>query len=601
MAGVGNLAAGKRRFQIILIKPSHYDDDGYVVQWRRAFIPSNSLAVVHSIARDSARRMVLGPDVEFDFLVIDESNTRVDIPYITSRFKRRGAFGLVALVGVQSNQMPRSLDLARPLRAAGIPVIIGGFHVSGCFAMLPTIPPELREALDLGISLFAGELEGRMDGLLQDAASGTLRPIYNYLKELPAVEGAPTPILPARLVRRTLQSLASFDAGRGCPYQCSFCTIINVQGRKSRRRSPDDIEKTVREHAAEGIKDFFITDDNFARNKDWEAIFDRLIALRECHGLNVRFMIQVDALCHRIPNFIDKAARAGVNRVFIGIESINPANLLAAKKRQNKITEYRKMLLAWKRAGCIIIAGYILGFPNDTPQSIRADLEIIKQELPIDLLEFFILTPLPGSEDHKVLWEKRAWMDEDLNRFDGEHAVSNHPRMSGQVWEDIYREAWRSYYSPEHMKTILRRGAATDSPISRLASYLLYFSQLVPVENIHPLQGGVLRRRNRLDRRPGLPIEPVWQFYPKYFWRLVSNHVRYARTWLAIDAQRRRVRKDPNRYRYTDLALTEAGEDETAALELFTHSDDARQAVEHARKIAQITGATAREPEQAPA
>ena len=73
--------------------------------------------------------------------------------------------------------------------------------------------------------------------------------------------------------------LSSVDLGRGCPYQCSFCTIINVQGRKSRFRSPDDLERIVRENHAQGIQRFFITDDNFARNREWEPLFDRAIQL----------------------------------------------------------------------------------------------------------------------------------------------------------------------------------------------------------------------------------------------------------------------------------------------------------------------------------
>ncbi len=73
-------------------------------------------------------------------------------------------------------------------------------------------------------------------------------------------------------------------SGRGCPYQCSFCTIINVQGRKSRFRTADDLERIVRENYAQGIKRFFITDDNFARNTNWEALFDRIIELREKRG-----------------------------------------------------------------------------------------------------------------------------------------------------------------------------------------------------------------------------------------------------------------------------------------------------------------------------
>ena len=224
--------------------------------------------------------------------------------------------------------------------------------------------------------------------------------------------------------------MTSFDAGRGCPYQCSFCTIINVQGRKSRRRSPDDIEEIVRVNVAQGLHRFFITDDNFARNKDWELILDRLIQLREVEKLEFGLIIQVDTLCHKLPNFIEKCRRAGVRRVFIGLENINPANLMAAKKKQNKITEYRKMLLDWKQAGIITYAGYILGFPNDTVESIAHDIEVIKKELPVDLLEFFYLTPLPGSEDHQKLFTSRR---ADGRRPQQLRPLSHHHRPSGDV------------------------------------------------------------------------------------------------------------------------------------------------------------------------
>ena len=202
--------------------------------------------------------------------------------------------------------------------------------------------------------------------MLRDARDGVLKPLYNFMDDLPALEGEPPPILPARHIRRISGSLSSFDLGRGCPYQCSFCTIINVQGRKSRFRTPDDLERTIRENYAQGIKRFFITDDNFARNRHWEALFDRMIRLRLGEGLSIGFTIQVDTLCHRIPNFIEKAAAAGVRRVFIGLENINPDNLLASKKRQNKITEYRTMLQKWREHGAITCAGYIIGFPGDT-------------------------------------------------------------------------------------------------------------------------------------------------------------------------------------------------------------------------------------------
>jgi hypothetical protein len=598
---VGASTRPTRRFQLVLIKPSHYDDDGYVIQWMRAFVPSNTLAVLYSLGRDSGLRSVLGPDTAIDITVIDEIHTRVKIKQLLSLFRRHDGFGLVGIVGVQSNQYPRALDIARPFRAAGVPVMIGGFHVSGCLAMLPEMQADLQKTLDLGISMFAGELEGRMDLVLQDAANGTLKPIYNYLKDLPSLESEPTPILPVSHLKKTFQALASFDAGRGCPYQCSFCTIINVQGRKSRRRSADDVERTIREHYVQGIRHFFITDDNLARNKDWEAIFDRIIMLRERDNMNIRLMVQVDTLCHKIPNFIEKAARAGTNRVLVGLESINAANLLAAKKRQNKITEYRTMLLAWKKAGAITTAGYILGFPFDTPESIREDIAIIQQELPLDILEFFCLTPLPGSEDHKVLWQKGAWMHEDMNLYDGEHAVAHHPKMSKEEWEQVYQSAWKTFYTPEHMETILRRGASVDCSMSRLVSFVFLFCSSVPLEGAHPLQGGLLRRKYRLDRRPGLPIEPIGVFHAKYAWNFVTKYSRAARLLLWLHATNRRVKKDPNRYSYTDLAMTPATEDETERLELFTHSDAARDAVAHAHKIEQLTGTNRQTRAEAPA
>ena len=108
----------------------------------------------------------------------------------------------------------------------------------------PETPDSLKEALDIGISLFAGEAEGRFDEVIQDADAGTLKPIYNHLANLPGLEGATLPMLPAERVGRTIGFFSSFDAGRGCPFLCSFCTIINVQGRKSRYRTADDIERS---------------------------------------------------------------------------------------------------------------------------------------------------------------------------------------------------------------------------------------------------------------------------------------------------------------------------------------------------------------------
>jgi radical SAM superfamily enzyme YgiQ (UPF0313 family) len=572
------------KFNLFLIKPSHYDDDGYVIQWRISAIPSNTLAVMSGLSADCCDRRILGEDVEIAITTIDETNTRVRPERIAREIADASGRGVVCLVGVQSNQFPRAMDLAKRFRDRGVQVAIGGFHVSGCLAMLPEMPEDLKQAQAMGVTLFAGEAEGRLDVFLKDAYAGTLKPLYNYMNDLPGLEGAPIPILSPSSIKRTAGVVTSFDAGRGCPFQCSFCTIINVQGRKSRYRTPDDVEAIIRANIAQGIDHFFITDDNLARNKNWEPIFDRLIELRRTEGYKLNFIIQVDTLVHRIPRFIEKAAAAGVRRVFLGLENINPDSLVGAKKKQNRIAEYRAMLLAWKSVGCFTYAGYILGFPTDTPESIVRDIGIIQRELPLDLLEFFCLTPLPGSEDHKRLAANGIAMDADMNKYDLEHVVTGHPKMSKEDWERAYRLAWETYYTPEHMETVMRRAVATGISPGKMMFLLMWFYGCVMIEKIHPLEGGYLRRKVRLDRRPGLKVENPLIFYPKYVYDLVAKHVAIGSVIWRMGKVRRAIKRDPGARNYMDEALTPVTDAELDGLEMFNVTTSARAAADKAKR-----------------
>jgi len=583
-------------FTFVLVKPTHYDDDGYPIQWYRSALPSNTLACMNSLGEDASRREVLGPGVAVEIDTYDETNRRVVPSRIIRDLKRRGGRSLVGLVGVQSNQFPRAFDLARQFRAAGLQVCIGGFHVSGCIAMLPEIPIEMREAQAMGVSLFAGESEEhRLDEVLIDAWRGTLKPLYNFMDQLPSLEGEPAPILPRKHVVRTTGHYSSIDLGRGCPYQCSFCTIINVQGRKSRFRTPDDLEQIIRANMAQGIDRFFITDDNFARNTDWEILLDRVIELKK-EGIHVGFTIQVDTLCHKIPNFIEKATAAGVKRVFIGLENINPDNLIAAKKRQNKITEYRVMLQKWRSHGALTFAGYILGFPADTKESILRDVEIIKRELPLDVLEFFFLTPLPGSEDHKTLLKKGVWMDPDINKYDLNHRVSHHAKMSDAEWEEAYRAAWDAYYTPEHIRTILRRAAAIpNGRPKQITSTIMWFKLMIEHEGVHPLEGGAFRLKSRRDRRHGLRLESPFVFYPRYAGEIVYKVWKYWRFFARTRRILNEVLAAPDRTTYSDLAIEPPRDDEFEQLQLY-HATGGGEAALARMKLGDSIRASARAP-----
>ena len=138
-------------FPVILIKPSHYDKNGYIIQWWRSFVVNNALAVMGSVITDAAEREALGPDIVIERRLIDEV-TEVVRPDRLIRWLAQFDHAAVMLVAVQTSQFPRALDITRPFAAAGYPVVIGGVHVSGALAMVPNWEPAFAGASDAGAS-----------------------------------------------------------------------------------------------------------------------------------------------------------------------------------------------------------------------------------------------------------------------------------------------------------------------------------------------------------------------------------------------------------------------------------------------------------------
>ena len=299
--------------------------------------------------------------------------------------------------------------------------------------MLPEMPAEMREAQAMGVSLFAGEAEERrLDEVLRDAWRGEMKPLYNYMDQLPVARGRARADPAAQACRAHRGHLFQH---RSRPRLSLSVLVLHHHQRAGPQEPLPHARRPRTDHSREqgaGHRPVLHHRRQFRpqqRLGDPARPGDRAAGAR---ASTVGFTIQVDTLCHKIPNFIEKATKAGARRVFIGLENINPDNLIAAKKRQNKITEYRAMLQKWRAHGAITFAGYILGFPADTKELILRDIEIIKRELPLDILEFFFLTPLPGSEDHKNLLKKGVWMDPDINKYDLDHRVSHHSQNVGR-------------------------------------------------------------------------------------------------------------------------------------------------------------------------
>ena len=152
-------------------------------------------------------------------------------------------------------------------------------------------------------------------------------------------------------------------------------------------------------------------------------------------------------------------------------------------------------------------------------------------------------------------------MDPDLNNYDLEHVTTDHPVMSREQWAQAYQDAWRRYYTDEHVETILRRAARDGVNPRKLADVLTAFRGGHPIEGVHPLQLGVLRRKVRRERRPELPCENPLMFYPRRAWEAVSSAAAWASLWTRHHRIKRRVIADPATRDYEDEALRPTGKD----------------------------------------
>ena len=236
------------RLRIVLIKPSKYDDDGYVIRFWKSVLPSNTLNVLHGLTDDIIERKVFG-DLPIEVTTFDETAEKVPLKKIVRWSREPGTKLLVCLVGVQTNQFPRALDMAKTLRAEGLTVIIGGFHTSGTINMLGEQEPDIQELVRESICIVSGEVEGKWEMILADFLHDRLKPIYSFaqdLQNLVNIEAAPLPKTSPKTMRHfAFPTFGTAETSRGCPFACSFCTIINVQGRKSRWRTADDIERLL--------------------------------------------------------------------------------------------------------------------------------------------------------------------------------------------------------------------------------------------------------------------------------------------------------------------------------------------------------------------
>ena len=484
-----------RTVRVYFIKPSRYDEDGYVQIFRFGVQPNNTLTVLKALNERFNANNSTSRNVYLDTVIWDEICDGVisaeTIKAIKEKAVEDGVELLVGLAGVQSNQYPRGRDLGLQLIAHGITTLMGGFHVSGY--------PESRTFLNsCGITTVVGEAENLWSAIVEDFLSGDLKLNYSVTEGIraktgqddiivPVITESQLPVVDDRYLTRFFNpAMTTIDTSRGCPFTCSYCSVKNVMGRTMRSREPNSVVEWVRDAIRNhGIESLFLVDDDFFRSPRSEEILSGLVEVKKEYP-KLSFMMQVDvdassyanladgesetAKHRRSRRFIDLAAKAGCYQAFVGIESLNPDNLNFATKyqntddRQHRMTledskrrvfaKYRRVVDNWHKVGISVHAGYMLGFPFDGADCGRIAAKTLKK-IGFDIVSFFIMTPLPGTEDQVRYAQEGAITDWDFNNLDSQHVTLSHPKLDKHTWMQAYREAFMGFYTlPKLLHTV---------------------------------------------------------------------------------------------------------------------------------------------------
>jgi radical SAM superfamily enzyme YgiQ (UPF0313 family) len=529
-----------RSLRVYFVKPSRYDDRGRVQHFWKGVLPNNTLTVLAAL-NEAYNRLRGDEGVYVETVLWDEQVDGPIVPATIAAIQEKGIEDgvevIVGLAGVQTNQYPRGRDLALQFRRAGFPVLFGGFHVSG--------HPESRAFLeDCGITTVVGEAETLWAGILDDYLRGQLQPSYSVTDGIraktgageitvPLITDAQLPAISDVYLRRFASArMTTVDTSRGCPFTCSYCSVKNVMGRTMRARDPEAVVRWIRDASERhGVSSLFIVDDDFFRSPSWEPILEGMAAYRR-QGHELDFMMQVDAEAaafgdlapgetpstqrRRCERFLELAAAAGCYSAFVGFETFNPQNLLATTKVQNLAKEhrrrkddaaaadalaavkekYRRVCANWHRHGVAVHCGYMIGFPFDGPECGRESARWLL-EVGVDLASFFVVTPLPGTEDHDKALREGTIADWDFNNYDSQHMVSHHPRMTRAQVLQAYQDAQRTFYSAGrtlrslltlHRVPGLSRVARNAMVRQRLYYYYSYRA------GRHPMLGGLWQR-----------------------------------------------------------------------------------------------------------
>ena len=471
-------------FRVVLLKPSKYGGDGYVERFRRGFMPNSTLLHLKSM---TPRELEGHPVV---VTAIDEY-TETNLDYLD--LLRPETCSLLALVGVQSHQMHRALDVAAVARRNGVPhCVVGGPHVMTC---------ETREVQERGVSFALSEAELVWETILHDALAGELRPVYGESRRWQSELSSPILIPPSTAeLRRYIIPMAGIYPARGCPFSCNFCSVVKIAGKKVRSQPVETTVRSLIAARAAGVRVVMFTSDNLNKYAEVRTLLKAMIGER----IHLPFFAQCDVQLGRDEELVELLAKAGCAQVFVGVESFNRGTLRAIRKFQNDPAKYAELVQLCHRHGISTHFSNILGFPEQDERSILEHVDELRAMRPF-MASFYILTPIPGTDQYDDFRAAGLIAESNLDRFDATCSVWRHPHLSAPELDRLLMAAYRKFYSASGIvkKAFSRRW---NGPwfINALALGYAAFARFAAWRGMHPMAGGLGRvtRDQSSDYRP---------------------------------------------------------------------------------------------------
>ncbi len=332
---------------------------------------------------------------------------------------------LVAISMMLSTQVKRGWKIADKFREQGKKVIFGGIST-----ML-----HAEETMEHADSIFLGEAEGRMEGVLSDFKNGELKKVYNYMLQHPPIES----VGPARrdLYKRNLynhkgvQMVDLFHASRGCRFSCYPCAVSYLGGRVFR---PRPMDRVVEELAIIENNRLFVVDNSLAQNKEWEMqLFKEMIPLKKKW---ISHTIEDD------PEILDLAAQAGAWYVYQAVYDTSDY----IKERVKRYHDY----------GIGVEGTILLGLDNQTEDDIKRLIDFLL-EIDLDLAEFTVMTPFPHTKGYDDYLRQGRIFDFDWNHYNAGQVVFQPKNMSAERLQELYEYAWDTFYKDETQESKMFR------------------------------------------------------------------------------------------------------------------------------------------------